>query len=298
MNGQPGDDNSRWFSETLYPDFQQRFEITRVLYESRTGLQTIQIFENPRFGRVLALDGIVQTTEQDEFCYHEMLTHVPILAHGAAENVLIIGGGDGGALREVLRHRSVARATMVEIDDSVIDICRTYLPGLSDGAFDDPRAEVVIADGVRFVRESDREFDVVIIDSTDPIGPSLPLFTTDFYRACRGIMSANAILVCQSGVSFAQEDEARETYGRLKDVFEDPSLYITHVPTYGFGYMTLGWGARDPRPRASDMEMIRRRFTASGIETRYYNPGVHTGCFLMPTYMEALKGPDAAYPVS
>ena len=280
---------SGWFSETLYSDFEQRFEITEILYQTGTGLQDLVIFENPRFGRVLALDGIIQTTERDEFCYHEMLAHVPIIAHGAVREVLIIGGGDGGALREVLRHRGVERATLVEIDAGVIEICREYLPGLSDGCFSDPRANVVIADGLQYVRQTKRSFDVVIIDSTDPIGPSLVLFTEEFYRCCRSIMTEHGILVCQSGVSFAQEDEARETYQRLDSVFEDASLYITHVPTYGFGYMTLGWGAMSARSRATDAATIHSRFETAALDTRYYNPGVHEGCFQLPTYMENLK---------
>lgn len=289
MTAVAGGDAGNWFSETLYPDFQQRFEVTKILYESRTELQDIVVFENPRFGRVLALDGIVQTTENDEFCYHEMLAHVPILAHGAARNVLIIGGGDGGALREVLRHRTVERATMVEIDGGVIDMCREYLPGLSDGAFDDPRADVVIADGTAFVRDTDRRFDVVIVDSTDPIGPAVALFSDEFYGSCRDILTEDGIVICQSGVSFAQEDEAQDTYRRLDRLFADASLYITHVPTYGFGYMTLGWGANSTRPRETDSATIQQRFEAAAIETRYYTPGVHHGCFQLPAYMELLK---------
>lgn len=279
-----------WFSEILYSDCQQRFAMTRVLLESRTDMQDILIFENPTFGRVLVLDGIVQTTDRDEFCYHEMLAHVPILAHGAARNVLIVGGGDGGALREVLRHRTVERATMVEIDRGVIEACREYLPGLSAGAFDDPRAELVVANGLQFVKETDERFDVVIVDSTDPVGPSLPLFSDAFYRDCSAAMTPDGIVVCQTGVSFAQEDEARDTFRRLHRVFEDASLYITHVPTYGFGYMMLGWGANSARPRATCAETLRRRFAASGIETRYYTPGIHSSCFEMPAYMQVLKG--------
>ena len=277
-----------WFSETLYPDCQQRFAMTRVLLESRTDMQDILIFENPTFGRVLVLDGIVQTTDRDEFCYHEMLAHVPILAHGAAKNVLIVGGGDGGALREVLRHRAVERATMVEIDGGVIDACREYLPGLSAGAFDDPRAELVVANGLQFVKETDERFDVVIVDSTDPVGPSLPLFSDAFYRDCSAAMTPDGVVVCQTGVSFAQENEARDTYRRLSRAFEDASLYITHVPTYGFGYMMLGWGANSVRPRATGAATIRRRFAESGVETRYYTPGIHSSCFEMPAYMQIL----------
>ena len=280
------DATETWFSETLHPGFQQRFEISKILFRSQTELQDLVIFENPYFGRILALDGVIQTTERDEPCYHEMLSHVPILAHGAAREVLIIGGGDGGALRDVLKHKSVDRATMVEIDRSVVDMCAEFMPSLSDGAFNDYRADIVIADGVKFAKETDRRFDVIIIDSTDPIGPAIPLFSDEFYADCRNILTDDGIIVCQSGVGFIQPDEARETYQRLNRLFADAALYLTQVPTYAFGYMTLGWGARSDRARKTDIATIQSRFDAAQIETRYYTPGIHTGCFSLPAYME------------
>lgn len=277
-----------WITETLHPGFQQSFEASKVLYRSQTELQDLVIFENPYFGRMLVLDGVIQTTERDEPCYHEMLAHVPILAHGAAKEVLIIGGGDGGALRDVLKHQSVERATMVEIDGSVVDMCREYLPTLSNGAFDDPRADVVIADGVKYVAETDRRFDVIIIDSTDPIGPAVPLFSDEFYTGCRNIMTEDGVIVCQSGVSFVQPDEARDTYQRLDRLFDDAALYVTQVPTYAFGYMTLGWGANSARARRTDAATIQQRFDAAGLDTHYYTPGIHGSCFNLPAYMGPL----------
>lgn len=279
------DATETWFSETLHPGFQQRFEISKILFRSKTDLQDLVIFENPYFGRILALDGVIQTTERDEPCYHEMLAHVPILAHGAAREVLIIGGGDGGALRDVLKHRSVARATMVEIDRSVVDMCAEYVPSLSDGAFDDPRTDIVIADGVKFVKETERRFDVIIVDSTDPIGPAIPLFSDEFYADCRNILTRDGIIVCQSGVGFVQPDEARETYQRLDRLYDDAALYLTQVPTYAFGYMTLGWGANSARARQTDAATIQSRFDAARLETRYYTPAIHAGCFSLPAYM-------------
>ncbi len=282
-------DDGGWFTETIHEDCQQRLRNTRTLFESRTSLQHIIIFENPLFGRVLALDGIVQTTERDEYCYHEMLAHVPILAHGSVRDVAIIGGGDGGALREVLKHDAVRTATLVEIDDRVVDICREYLPGLSDGAFDDPRTELVIADGIRFVAETERRFDIIIIDSTDPVGPAVELFSDGFYRDCRRILTEDGIVVCQSGNIFPQRAEACDTYRRLRDIFVDASLYVVDVPTYGFGYMTLGWGANSARARSTPIETVRTRFEATSIGTRYYHPGIHRACFEVPVYMEELK---------
>jgi spermidine synthase len=280
------DATETWFSETLHSGFQQRLEISEILFRSQTELQDLVIFENPYFGRVLTLDGAIQTTERDEHCYHEMLAHVPILAHGSAREVLIIGGGDGGALRDVLKHSSVDHATMVEIDRSVVDMCAEYMPSLSDGAFDNPRADIVIADGVKFVRETDRRFDVIIIDSTDPIGPAAPLFSDEFYADCREILTDDGIIVCQSGVGFVQPDEARGTYQRLDRLFDDAALYLTQVPTYAFGYMTLGWGAKSGRARKTDIATIQARFDAARIHTRYYTPGIHAGSFSLPAYMD------------
>lgn len=158
------------YLEKLYKTYGQSFEIGEVLFEQQTDSWHLIIFRNEEFGTVMALDGIIQTTERDEFIYHEMLTHTPLFAHGAAKRVLIIGGGDGGILREVLKHPEVEHVTQVEIDQSVIDMCKTYLPNHSNGAFDDPRANIVIADGIEYVCETQDKFDVIISDCTDPVG--------------------------------------------------------------------------------------------------------------------------------
>jgi spermidine synthase len=280
------DEAETWFSETLHSGFQQRFEISKILFRSKTEMQDIIIFENPFFGRMLVLDGVVQTSERDEACYHEMLAHVPIIAHGAAKEILIIGGGDGGALRDVLKHPTVARATMVEIDRGVVDLCAQYLPSLSAGAFGDRRSDIVFADGVKYVKDTDRRFDVIIIDSTDPIGPAIPLFSDEFYADCQNILTEDGILTCQSGVGFVQENETQETFHRLNRLFDDSALYVTQVPTYAFGFMTLGWGANSGRARSTGPEPIQARFDASGIQTNYYTPAVHAASFSLPAYMD------------
>lgn len=278
-----------WFTETLYPDFQQRLQVTKVLYEVKTDFQELVIFENPRFGRVLALDGVVQTTECDEFCYHEMLAHVPIMAHGDARRIAIIGGGDGGALEEVLKHPTVETATMVEIDPGVVELAKKFLPSICGDAFDDPRTNLVFADGIKFIKETDRIFDVIIVDSTDPIGPSVPLFGQEFYSDCRDRLSDQGILITQSGVTFMQEHEARDTHARMRPLFADATLYLTQVPTYGAGYMTLGWGCRSEAPRKTPIAAIEKRYRAAAIETRYYSPAVHVASFALPGYIEQLK---------
>lgn len=276
-----------WFVETLYNDHQQRLKITKILHHEKTEFQDLLIFENPRFGKVLALDGIVQTTEGDEFAYHEMLAHVPILAHGAAKRVAIIGGGDGGALEEVLKH-DVERAVMIEIDPGVVELSRKFLPTICGDAFDDPRAEVIYTDGIEFMKTTGETFDVIIVDSTDPIGPSIALFEQPFYADCRSRLSDRGILVTQSGVTFMQEHEARDTHARMAPLFADAWLYLTQVPTYGAGFMTLGWGSRSVEPRLTDKGEIERRYAAAGISTRYYNPDVHLASFGLPGYIRAL----------
>ncbi len=278
-----------WFSETLYPDFRQLLQVDKIIYQGRTGFQDICIFETPRFGRVLALDGVIQTSERDEFCYHEMIVHVPMVAHGDAKNVAIIGGGDGGALEEALKH-PVARVTLVELDDSVVKLCREYLPSICGDAFIDPRTELVFMDGVKFVAETAQKFDVIIVDSTDPIGPGEVLFSAAFYADCRDCLTEKGVLVTQSGVTFMQDDEARGTFARMDKLFEDAGFYITQVPTYGAGFMTFGWGCRSPEPRATAPDEIRRRVAALDLGARYYTPEIHAASFALPGYIEALKG--------
>lgn len=183
-----------WFKETLYTKYAQSFEIDKVLYEKKTEFQNLSIFENEAFGKVLTLDGVIQLTERDEFIYHEMLTHVPIFSHGNIKTVLVIGGGDGGIVREVLKHKTIEKVVLVDIDRYVIELSKQYLPKISDGAFDDPRLEVVIGDGSEYVKTQEKAFDLIICDSTDPIGPALVLFTTEFYQNCHDALKKVAFL--------------------------------------------------------------------------------------------------------
>ncbi|MEX2642443.1 MAG: polyamine aminopropyltransferase [Acetobacterales bacterium] len=278
-----------WFTETLYDDWQQRFPISREVFRHKTDFQDVIIFETPRFGRVLALDGVVQTTERDEFIYHEMLAHVPVFGHGAARSVLIIGGGDGGTLREVLRH-DVERATMVEIDPSVIDLCREHMPTLSDGAFDDPRAEIVVADGCAFMRESDRTFDVIMVDSTDPHGPGEVLFTAEFYGDCRKRLNPGGILATQSGVPFMQPEELTNSAERLGRHFADAAFYVAPVPEYVGGFMAFGFAPAGGPPQPPAAEDLERRFAKAGFRTKYYTPAIHRAAFALPAFALELIG--------
>lgn len=267
------------FKETLHGSYGQFLRVDRELYRLKTDHQDLVIFENAQWGKVMALDGIVQTTSRDNFIYHEMLVHVPVLAHGRVRDVLIIGGGDGGTLREAVKHD--LRATMVELDRSVIDLARTHLPELSDGAFDSPRAEVVIANGVDFVETTDRRFDVIIVDSSDPVGPSAVLFTESFYRGCKRCLREGGVLVTQNGVPQAQGEEVTQGWQRLRPSFADVWFYTAAVPTYYGGDMAFGWATDDATLRRHDAATIRQRHEASGVITHYYNPDLHVGRFAL-----------------
>lgn len=279
-----------WFTETLHRGYGQSFEITATVFEKKTAHQELLIFETPALGRVLVLDGIVQTTEADEFYYHEMMVHPALLAHGDARRVLIIGGGDGGALREVLKHPSVEQATLVEIDPAVVELCRAHLPAISAGAFDDPRARLVIADGTRFAAETGEAFDVVIVDSTDPVGPSVALFEAGFYGDCRRMLGGRGILVRQAGVPFFQRDEYVAAHKRLSQVFRDCAFLLVPVPTYSGGHMALAWASDDAANRERPAAVIARRFAEAAIETRYYTPDVHAAAFALPAFMRRALG--------
>ncbi|NQW09626.1 MAG: polyamine aminopropyltransferase [Alphaproteobacteria bacterium] len=276
---------TEWFTETLHPWLAQRLTMDHVLFRTKTEHQDLIIFENSKFGRVLTLDGVVQTTEGDEFVYHEMLTHVPLTAHGSAKRVLVIGGGDGGMAREALKHSGVVRLAMVEIDRSVVDMSREHLPTLSAGAFDDPRFELVIADGARYVAETDDRFDVIIVDSTDPIGPGEVLFTAAFYADCKRCLAEGGILVTQNGVPFLQGGEVANSWHRLRESFTDVWFYVAAVPTYQGGHMAFGWATDDATKRQLDITSIEGRFSPLGIDTRYYTPAVHQAAFALPKFI-------------
>lgn len=273
------------YLETLYPTWGQQFVMDEVLFEVETEHQHLIIFKNEQWGTVMALDGVIQTTEKDEFVYHEMMVHVPMLAHGNAKNVLIIGGGDGGILREVLKHPNVESVTQVEIDQQVIDMCVKYLPNHSAGAYDHPKANIVIADGVDYVNKCKETYDVIISDSTDPMGPGEVLFTSRFYQGIRNCLHPSGVFVAQNGVSFMQTEEVTTAYKRLSPLFSQATFYSGAVPTYVGGIMTFAWATDDPRLKEQPVELIRQRYEAAGLTTRFYTPKVHVGSFALPKYV-------------
>ncbi|MCU0987984.1 MAG: polyamine aminopropyltransferase [Acetobacteraceae bacterium] len=266
-----------WVTETLYPDWGQRFRITRELAHVASPFQDIRIVETASHGRVMLLDGVVQITEADEFAYQEMIAHVR--------------AGDGGVLRRVLAHRTVEAATMVEIDAEVVRLSREHLPGIGGDAWADPRARVLIADGIAHVAEAaPGAYDVIIVDSTDPVGVGEVLFTDAFYADCARLVGPGGIVVNQCGVPFMQGEELRETTLRRARHFADASAYLAAVPTYVGGFMTLGWSAQDAALRRYDAATLAARAQAAGIlgTTRYWSPAVHAAAFALPPYIAAL----------
>jgi spermidine synthase len=275
-----------WVNETLYAEWGQRFLVKRELARVQSAFQDIMVFESHLHGRVMLLDGVVQITEADEFVYQEMLTHVPLLAHGDARRVLIIGAGDGGVLRRVLMHGNVERAVMVEIDGEVIRLAKEHMPNIAGDAWTNPRAQVIVGDGIDHVRTApDASYDAIIVDSTDPIGVGEVLFTDEFYMNAARVLSAGGLIVNQCGVPFMQADELRDTSLRRRKFFGHVGAYVAAVPTYVGGFMTLGFAAKQAGLDAVPVETIRARAAAAGITGRYWTPEVHHAAFQLPPYI-------------
>lgn len=275
----------------------QGFEVNETLFTGQSPYQDVAIYTNDALGKVLVLDGIVQITSKDEFVYQEMMAHVPVFAHGNAQNVLIIGGGDGGILREVLRHKTVKKAVMAEIDQMVIDACVEYMPEVNNGGavYDDPRTELIVGDAFEYVRNTSQKFDAVIIDSTDPIGPGEKLFTPEFYTNLTNILSPRAFISTQGGVPFFQEGEIAGTVNALSAAGLNASSYIAAIPTYYGGYMALGFAtntaAQDMVP---DQKTLQERYKAQGFATKHYSPDIHRASFILPPWIAAQLSPQTA----
>ena len=254
----------RWVEETLHRGFRVRLKADAVLFDSETEHQRLIIFENADFGRVMMLDNIVQLTTKDEFVYHEMMSHVPLFAHGKAKKALIVGGGDGGVLREVLKHPEIEQATLCEIDRGVIDLCRQHFPDMSAGAYDDPRARIVIADGTKFVAETDERFDVIMVDSTDPVGPGAVLFTTRVLCRLRPLPGAGGPARHPERAAFPPGPELKQSVGYFRELFGDAFAYLATTPSYFGGPMSYGWATDNPKLRHHKRRKIERRYEKAG----------------------------------
>jgi spermidine synthase len=274
---------NRWVEETFHPHWRVRLEADEILHEDKSEHQHLVIFRNATWGTVLMLDGVCQLTTKDEFIYHEMMAHVPILAHGPARDVLIIGGGDCGLAEEVLKHSAIARLVQVEIDAQVVAFAREHFAEFNAAAFADPRLTIEVADGAAFVAATGQRFDVILVDSTDPIGPGAALFTKNFYASLRRCLRPGGIVVTQCGVPFVQRDEFAIAMQNLARVFQIADCYVLATPSYAGGHMALGWGSSDRDPRDPPLEILMER--ASPLATRYYTPEVHHAAFALPRYI-------------
>jgi spermidine synthase len=278
----------RWLPETLFDDlgFRMTYEVERVLYELQTEHQHLVLFEHPFFGKMLMLDGATQVTTLDEFVYHEMMTHVPIFAHGNAKEVLIVGGGDCGIAEEVLKHKSVKRLTQVEIDASVVEFSKEHFPEFTKPVLADKRFDLVIDDGMNYVAEAERRFDVIIVDSTDPQGPGKVLFSDKFYAGCKRCMAKGAVLVTQNGVPIFQAGELTEGIAKFRRLFADGTCYVAAIPTYVGGHMAMGFATDNAKLRRASVKTIADRYKKAGsFSTRYWTPEVHVAAFALPRFI-------------
>ncbi len=235
----------------------------------------------------MMLDGATQLSEKEIHVYHEMLIHTPVFAHGNISEVLIIGGGDGGAAREVLRHDHI-NVTQVEIDRSVVDFSIKHIPEISDGAYESDRMNLIIKDGVKFVKETDKEFDLIIIDSTDPVGPAKALFEFEFFEACKKRLKEGGIFVNQCGLPYLQPEELTDVSKSLSKLYSSSSTFLVSVPCYVIGQMAFGWGTDHEDTLNVDIEILEKRYSQSGVKTKYYNPEVHKAAFALPNEIKAL----------
>jgi spermidine synthase len=281
----------RWIPETLFDDlgFRMSYQVERVLYEMQTEHQHLVLFEHKFFGKTLMLDGATQITKKDEFIYQEMMSHVPLFAHGNARDVLIIGGGDCGIAEEVLKHKSVQRLTQVEIDASVVEFAKEHFPEFTKPVFADKRFESVIDDGMKYVARTDRRFDVIIVDSTDPQGPGKVLFSTRFYAACKRCLTKGGVMVTQNGVPIFQPGELSAGVTKFRKLFADGSCYVAAIPTYVGGHMAMGWATDNRRLRLLPVKTIAERYRKAGrFRTQYWTPEVHAAAFAVPRFIADL----------
>ncbi len=276
---------SVWFRETLHDGWGQSFKIDKVIFEEKSPYFEAIVFENSVFGRVLALDGVVQLTERDEAHYHEMIVHVPLFTHPNPSKVLIIGGGDGGSAREVLRHPTVNSVTLVEIDSQVIDLSKRYFQSICKGVFEDSRLTVKIEDGAVFVAETEELFDIIVIDSCDPDGPGRVLYERSFFEDCARCLAEGGILVNHSSVPFMQKEPITLTKLNLGKVFPYTLYYHASVPSYVGGSFVFCLASQDPILERINTKDIKKRIEGLSSKLKVYNHRLHLASFSLPNYL-------------
>lgn len=275
-----------WFYEKHTKHVKFAIEIEEHLYHEVSEFQQIDIFDSFEFGRFLTLDGCMMLTEKDEFIYHEMIVHVPMCAKLDAKKVLVIGGGDGGTARELLRYKTIERIDLVEIDEKVVESCKKFIPQTA-GCLDDPRVQIFYEDGLKFVRHKVDEYDLIIVDSTDPFGPGEGLFTKEFYGNCFNALHADGVMVNQHENPFYPADAVamQRAHARIVASFPIAKVYQAQIPTYPSGYWLFGFASKSIHP-IRDVNFDS--WLKLGIETKYYNPNLHRGSFALPNYVEKI----------
>lgn len=269
-----------WYTENHTNDVRLSMRVNKQLVSIQSEFQRIDVFESVEFGRILTLDGYLMVTEKDEYIYHEMITHIPMATNPNIKNVLVIGAGDGGVVRELSRYDCIKKIDMVEIDKTVVDVCKEYLPQTAC-ALDDPRLSIYYEDGLKFVRNTSNIYDLIIVDSTDPFGVGEGLFTKEFYGNCYKALSDEGILVNQHESTFytSYANSMKRAHSRIKSLFPIALVYQAHIPTYPSGHWLFGFASKafDPRTNLHD-----KWWNNLGIKTRYYNTILHIGCFAIP----------------
>ncbi len=275
-----------WYSEYHTNSVRFSIKVTKQLYTGQSEFQSIDVFESKEFGRFLTLDGLMMLTERDEFIYHEMIVHVPMAVNPDIKKVLVIGAGDGGAIRELCRYDSIERIDLVEIDELVVEISKKYLPTTAC-SFDDPRLNIYYQDGMKFIRKCQNEYDLIIVDSTDPFGPGEDLFTKEFYGNCYNALNETGIMVNQNESPFYKNDSdsMQRAHKRIYDTFPIAKIYQAHIPTYPSGHWLFGFASKKLHP-TNDFNPAK--WNVLGLDTKYYNTQLHFGCFALPNYVEEM----------
>ena len=275
-----------WYSERHTPRVEFSIKVDRQLFSGQSEFQRIDVFDSKEFGRFLTLDGYMMLTEKDEFIYHEMMVHVPMAVSTDVRNVLVIGAGDGGVIRELVRYPAIENIDLVEIDPLVIEVCKKYLP-LTACRLDDARVHIFYEDGLKYVRQFSDRYHLIIVDSTDPFGPAEGLFTKEFYGNCYKALTQNGIMVNQHESPFYDDDAQamQRTHKRIIESFPIGKVYQAHIPTYPSGHWLFGFASKNYHP-VRDLNAVK--WNALGMKMKYYNTKLHVGAFALPTYVEEL----------